>query len=41
MHGNKVASTLSRRHFILTAASAAGGFIIGVAPGGPHAATVS
>jgi isoquinoline 1-oxidoreductase beta subunit len=45
MHGNKVASTLSRRHFILTAASAAGGFIIGigigVAPGAAHAATVS
>ena len=43
MHGNKVASTLSRRHFILTAASAAGGFIIGigVAPGATHAATVS
>ena len=30
MHGTKVASTLSRRHFILTAASAAGGFIIGI-----------
>src|SRR5580693_2051112 len=30
MHGNRVASTLSRRHFILTAATAAGGFMIGI-----------
>src|SRR3984885_3230703 len=42
MHGNPVASTLSRRHFILTAATAAGGFMIGigVAPGRARAATV-
>ena len=30
MHGSHVASTLSRRHFILTAATAAGGFMIGI-----------
>ena len=30
MHGSRVASTLSRRHFILTAATAAGGFMIGI-----------
>jgi isoquinoline 1-oxidoreductase subunit beta len=43
MHGNHVASTLSRRHFILTAATAAGGFMIGigVAPRAAHAATVA
>src|SRR5271163_3062949 len=37
------ASTLSRRHFILTAASAAGGLMIGivVAPDGARAATIS
>ena len=29
MHGTHVPSTLSRRHFILTAATAAGGFMIG------------
>jgi isoquinoline 1-oxidoreductase beta subunit len=42
MHGSRVASTLSRRHFILTAATAAGGFMIGIgaAPGGARAATV-
>ena len=42
MHGNRVASTLSRRHFILTAATAAGGFMIGIgaAPGRARAATV-
>ena len=42
MHGSRVASTLSRRHFILTAATAAGGFMIGigVAPGRARAATV-
>src|SRR5271167_1855665 len=42
MHGNHVASTLSRRHFILTAATAAGGFMIGigVAPGAARVATV-
>src|ERR1700678_485931 len=43
MHGANVASTLSRRHFILTAASAAGGLMIGIvaAPGSAGAATVS
>ena len=43
MHGSRVASTLSRRHFILTAATAAGGFMIGIgaAPGRARAATVS
>jgi isoquinoline 1-oxidoreductase beta subunit len=42
MHGSRVASTLSRRHFILTATTAAGGFMIGIgaAPGAAHAATV-
>src|SRR5580658_10422342 len=30
MHRSHVASTLSRRHFILTAATAAGGFMIGI-----------
>ena len=30
MHGNHAAPTLSRRHFILTAATAAGGFMIGI-----------
>jgi isoquinoline 1-oxidoreductase beta subunit len=43
MHGSRVASTLSRRHFILTGASAAGGFMIGIgaAPARARAATVS
>jgi isoquinoline 1-oxidoreductase beta subunit len=43
MHGSRVASTLSRRHFILTAATAAGGFMIGIgaAPGRARAATVT
>ena len=43
MHGSRVASTLSRRHFILTAATAAGGFMIGIgaAPGRARAATVA
>ena len=41
MHGTHVASTLSRRHFIFTAATAAGGFMIGIgAPRSAHAATV-
>jgi isoquinoline 1-oxidoreductase subunit beta len=42
MHGSPVASNLSRRHFILTAATAAGGFMIGIgaAPRGARAATV-
>ena len=42
MHGTHVASTLSRRHFILTAATAAGGFMIGIgaAPRAARAATV-
>ena len=30
MHGSRVASTLSRRHFVFTAATAAGGFMIGI-----------
>ena len=29
MHGTRIAPKLSRRHFILTAATAAGGFMIG------------
>jgi isoquinoline 1-oxidoreductase subunit beta len=43
MHGSRVASTLSRRHFILTAATAAGGLMIGIgaAPGRARAATVT
>src|SRR5277367_1532102 len=43
MDGSRVASTLSRRHFILTAATAAGGFMIGigVAADHAHAAVVS
>jgi isoquinoline 1-oxidoreductase subunit beta len=40
MHGTHVARTLSRRHFILTAATAAGGLLIGVAPRAADAATV-
>jgi isoquinoline 1-oxidoreductase subunit beta len=42
MHGTYVPSTLSRRHFILTAATAAGGFMIGIgaAPRAARAATV-
>jgi isoquinoline 1-oxidoreductase beta subunit len=42
MHGTPIASTLSRRNFILTAATAAGGFMIGIgaAPRAAHAATV-
>ena len=42
MHGTHVASTLSRRHFILTAATAAGGFMIGIGamPRAAGAATV-
>jgi isoquinoline 1-oxidoreductase beta subunit len=43
MHGTHFASTLSRRHFILTAATAAGGFMIGIgtAPRAASAATVT
>ena len=42
MHGTHVASTLSRRHFILTAVTATGGFVIGVGamPRAAGAATV-
>jgi isoquinoline 1-oxidoreductase subunit beta len=42
MRGTHVPSTLSRRHFILTAATAAGGFMIGIgaAPRAALAATV-
>jgi isoquinoline 1-oxidoreductase subunit beta len=38
MNGTHASSTLSRRHFIVTAATAAGGFMIGI--GAAHAATV-
>jgi isoquinoline 1-oxidoreductase beta subunit len=43
MHGTRVASTISRRHFILTAVSAAGGLMVGIvaAPDGARAAAVS
>jgi isoquinoline 1-oxidoreductase beta subunit len=43
MHGIRVASTVSRRHFILTVASAAGGLLVGIvaAPGRARAATIS
>ena len=43
MHATGAVSTLSRRHFILTAASAAGGLLVGIgaAPEDAHAATVS
>ena len=43
MREPRVASTLSRRHFILTTASAAGGLMIGIvaAPGSAGAATIS
>ena len=43
MHRIRVASTFSRRHFILTAASVAGGLLVGivVAPGSAGAATIS
>ena len=43
MHGTGIASTFSRRHFILTAASAAGGLLVGIvaAPDGARAATIS
>jgi isoquinoline 1-oxidoreductase beta subunit len=42
MHGTRVSSTLTRRHFILTATSAAGGLMIGIggAPRAARAATV-
>src|SRR6476660_5400463 len=43
MRGPRVASTLSRRHFILTAASAAGGLMVGIvaAPRTAGAASIS
>jgi isoquinoline 1-oxidoreductase beta subunit len=43
MRGTGAASTLSRRHFLLTTASAAGGLMIGIvaAPGVPNAAAIS
>jgi isoquinoline 1-oxidoreductase subunit beta len=43
MHGTRIASTVSRRHFILTAASAAGGLVVGIvaAPGSARAAMIS
>ena len=42
MEATRAASTLTRRHFILTAATAAGGLVIGIGgvPGGAEAATV-
>src|ERR1700747_3377462 len=42
MRGTGAASNLTRRHFILTAASAAGGLMVGIvaAPDGARAATV-
>jgi isoquinoline 1-oxidoreductase beta subunit len=43
MRASQAGSRLNRRHFILTAASAAGGFMIGIgaAPGSPRAATIA
>jgi isoquinoline 1-oxidoreductase beta subunit len=43
MHGSRVTSKFSRRQFIVTAATAAGGFMIGIgaAPPRAHAATVA
>ena len=43
MHGTRIAPKLSRRHFILTAATAAGGFMIGIGglPRAAHAAAVT
>jgi isoquinoline 1-oxidoreductase beta subunit len=41
MHGTRKPLTLSRRHFILTAATAAGGFMIGIGPAPSRAATVT
>src|SRR6185437_7751645 len=43
MYGTRKPLTLSRRHFILTAATAAGGFMIGIGgmPRGAHAAAVT
>jgi isoquinoline 1-oxidoreductase beta subunit len=40
MHGSRTALTLSRRHFLLTAATAAGGFMIGIGAAPGRAATV-
>jgi isoquinoline 1-oxidoreductase subunit beta len=43
MHRNRIASTLSRRHFIITAVTAAGGLMVGIiaAPNSARAATIS
>ena len=43
MQGANVASTISRRHFILTAVSAAGGLMVGIvaAPDNAHAVAIS
>jgi isoquinoline 1-oxidoreductase beta subunit len=43
MHGTGTASAFSRRHFILTAVSAAGGLVVGIAaaPDSARAATIS
>jgi isoquinoline 1-oxidoreductase subunit beta len=41
MHGSRVTSTLTRRHFIFTSATAAGGLMVGIGvPRAAHAATV-
>jgi isoquinoline 1-oxidoreductase subunit beta len=41
MHGSRVTSTLTRRHFIFTGTTAAGGLMIGIGvPRAAHAATV-
>jgi isoquinoline 1-oxidoreductase beta subunit len=37
MHGTRTASTLTRRHFVITAATALGGFAIGLSAMAPHA----
>jgi len=43
MHATGTASPFSRRHFILTAVSAAGGLVVGIAaaPDSARAATIS
>src|SRR5580658_1498221 len=43
MHGTATAATFSRRHFIFTTLSAAGGLVVGIAaaPHSAHAATIS
>ena len=43
MHGTRITSRLTRRHFVLAGSSAAGGLMIGIgaAPRSAHAATVT